>query len=391
MSDTDRDPDINAQLIRLLLYLFVRTDERPPPGESESATAIDLARTLDLEGALYAALRRRGHTQHVPEDTLRRLRRVHVEFAAHNLELVRAYVEIRDAFMRSGLEARALKGIALIEAGVIENLGSRYCLDLDILVHPGNRAATTREMERLGYVTSGVGGAPKHLPEFRRGGVVVEIHELAFWNRAGKKWGLVELGREPEPLAFVIAHLVHHLHVSSVTEPRLAAKTIADFVALRSFARDRSELSQRARVLCHELALGRQLEALIRAADTLLSDEPFDPQAASVLALCETPTQAQRLLRFIGYYVRGIAASPAWFRREMLASIFLPNRETMASIYKIDARSPWILAAYGLRPIHLSYALASRLLGAMRGDGQRGVSHRRDARDYADRDQRGRP
>ncbi|MBK8937646.1 MAG: nucleotidyltransferase family protein [Polyangiaceae bacterium] len=345
----------------LLRYLHAGGQQ---PALDDLAGAELEARRLELEGALYAALRARDHLGLAPEALAQRLRRAHAEAAVHNLSLVGASSEIRAALAARGVDAYALKGVSLLEQGVITNLGARTCVDLDLLTRPADRAKVVSTLRELGFETSGAGGAPKHLPDFVRGTVIVEVHETAFWGRDGRRFGLDDLKAEPEPLAFALVHLVHHMFVSSILEPPLAVKTLADVVEIARFARAEEVLSRAYRLasLCR---VGRELAFLLDASRAFEHGTAND-STRRFLEACREPTELGWLMRIGGFYWNGLFHSPPWFRRDLVASVLAPSRASMERIYGLEPSSWWVYPAYLLRPVHLTARALQRLTRAAR-------------------------
>ncbi|NUP07094.1 MAG: hypothetical protein HOW73_13650 [Polyangiaceae bacterium] len=330
---------------------------------AEPSDLLDTARELELEGALYAALRRRGESDRIPATALEELRRVHVENAAHAMEVLRCTRELEEALRSAGVEMAPLKGVALLDAGVLPNPGIRFCLDLDVLTRPKDRERVRAVLERLGYASAGLGGAPKHLPEYRRGTMIVEVHEVAFWDRAGKKYGFDELATERDPLAFTLVHLVHHLHVSSVTTPSLVAKTIGDVVAV--LEDDRApRVVERARELALSVGLERELDGLVSVVTSLIGGDLPDPGAEAVFALCDSTSETEHAWRVIAYYARAITTGPSWFRTELLRAIFAPNSTTSGS--RATPTGRWRAAPrYAARSVQIAYRAVDRLSRAV--------------------------
>jgi hypothetical protein len=334
----------------LLRYVCGDGEQGPSP------EVVRAAERLELEGALYAALRRGGDSDGVAPEALARLRTCHAENAAHSLELLRSYAELRGALAPRGVEVRALKGVALLEHGL--NPGARYCLDLDVLAREADRPAVHEVMLGLGYATAGTGGAPKHLPEYRRGTIAVEVHEVAFWGRH-RRFGLDELQAEPQPLAFALVHLLHHCFVSSITTPELAAKTIVDTATVLTLASDAPGVEERARALSCEVELTEQLFGIVAAARSLAAGDALGPSARRVVALSEPAVEAELLLRELAFYARAALTSPAWYRRALLESVLLgPDPATRRS----GARGALDVAARAVRLTARSISRLSRAL-----------------------------
>lgn len=355
---------------RLLRYILEEGTEIAPFAPSEIAPIAACSSEMDMDGALHAAARRRAHA--IPNDALtERLRRAHTENVAHNLTLMEAASEVLGALAERGVSARPLKGLMLLRAGVVENIGARSCVDVDMLTRPSDRATVTCVLQELGFRTSGVGGAPKHLPPFRRGVVTFEIHETAFWSRR-KRYGLDALEACKDPLSFTLAHLVHHMYVSSAVDPPLAAKTIVDIVMLLHHSRamvGQGELFHEARTLSEEMGLREELETLLDLGQALLSGTQVTEDAPSILSLCTAPTSDEQARRVLAYYRQLFVRSPWTMRGELLRSMLAPNRATMEAAYDLPPGSWRAYPSYLLRPVLLAGSvgrMALRAVGAAR-------------------------
>lgn len=345
------------------LLRYLHADDQRPALDDLAGAELE-ARRLELEGALYAALRARDHLGLAPEALALRLRRAHAEAAAHNLSLVGASAEIRAALGARGVDAYALKGVSLLEHGVITNLGARTCVDLDVLTRPADRAKVVSTLRELGFETSGAGGPPKHLPDFARGTVIVEVHETAFWGRDGRRFGVDDLEAEPQPLAFTLVHLVHHMFVASILEPPLAAKTLADVIALARVARA-GEVLSRAQRLASLCGVESELAFLLDASRAFEQGASSD-STQRFLEACREPSELLWLVRIGRFYWDGIVHSPPWFRRDLVASVLVPSRASMARIYGLEPSSSWVYPAYLFRPVHLTARALQRLARAAR-------------------------
>lgn len=344
---------------RFLRYLLSST-ERPADPERLA----DIALELDLEGALYAALRAREHLDQVPERILRQLRKAHVESSIHGLTLLRAAQELRMKLAERGIAMHTLKGVALFESEVVTNVGARDCIDLDVMTRPVDRDGVLEVAYELGYRSDGIGGAPKHLPELRRDDVVVEVHEFAFWGHDGKRFALAELATESEPIAFTLVHLVHHMFVSSVLSPALVAKTLTDVAAVRRIATGRPRVFSRAAELAKEAGIARELQSLLSTVEALATGGSLHGASSEVVAFCDPPSEIQRLARVMQFYV-GLMRGPRWLTREALRSVFYPNRASMESIYGLRQGSRLAVPAYVVRPLHLGFRFGQRLVRAL--------------------------
>lgn len=348
-------------------YVLEEGTEIAPFAPSEIAPIAACSSEMDMDGAVHAAARRRVHA--IPNDALtERLRRAHTENVAHNLTLMEAASEVLGALAERGVSARPLKGLMLLREGVVENIGARSCVDVDMLTRPSDRATVTCVLRELGFRTSGVGGAPKHLPPFRRGVVTIEVHETAFWSRR-KRYGLDELETCKDPLSFTLAHLVHHMYVSSAVDAPLAAKTIVDIVMLlrhsRSIAVGQGDIFHEARTLTEEMGLHKELETLLDLGHALLSGTQLTEHARSILSLCTAPTTDEQARRVLAYYRQLFVRSPWTMRGELLKSMLAPNRATMEAAYDLPPGSWRAYPSYLLRPVLLAGSVGRMALRAV--------------------------
>lgn len=338
----------------LLRYLY-----GPPCAQIRGGEALaEASAVLELDGALYATAKRRGHLEALPTEIVERMRRIHTENAAHNLELLRCAVEIEDAMLARGARMRFLKGAFLLRSGVIESLGTRYMQDLDVLIDESGREAMDRALVDLGYSRM-AGATPKHLPAYARGTVTIEPHEFAFWGRDGHRFG-VDDHDASTGLAFTAVHLAHHLYVSSIWEPPLGAKTLADFSALLEPLT--GETLRRARELARRASVARELDDLLETARRLRAGEPLGASGERVFSTLRVPDELERLRRVFAFYWRTTVLAPAWFRAALLSSIAFPDRATMEARYGLRPGSPWVYAAYAARPVKLGAAAIEWLL-----------------------------
>ncbi len=322
----------------------------------EHAPAIDdwseLERWLELLGLAplaYATLRRRGELQATPADVVARLHKRYQHQAALALELQSATAGITRAFTAAGIAFRLLKGGALFAAGVYDDPAVRYTQDIDLLIHPRDAKRANAALESLGYVTSGIGGAPKHLPPYARGRISVELHEWAYWDARGKKVDLARLEGE-SLLGPTVVHLVHHLFFTSPFEPWLLVRTLQDLRELE--AKGVLTVSSLDHVLrdCGLTASFAELAALLECVQT---GAPFSARAETALQRAGHLATSGRYETTLGHLVEIVRRSPGWYVRDTLKAALLPNRKTLAHIYDLDAESPFTVFYYGLRPLHL--------------------------------------
>ncbi len=347
----------------LLRYVLEHGRETPLDGRPEEVIGATLAQ-LDLGGAFYAAARRRGELDRWSPGFIDELRRVHAKNTTQALRLQHEIAEIR---ARLSVPVASLKGAALLESGVTRDPGSRTMLDLDILAHRRDRETVVRELCGLGFTMDGYGGPPKHLPAFRRGPTMLEVHEVAFWSRAGRRFGYEELVSTEVPLAFTVVHLVHHALVSSVVSPALVAKTLGDMAQLRTALADRPRVLRLAAELAADVGIAEGLEAFLAAAAAVSDASPAQQPAAALLLLCEPITEAEATRRYAMFHLEALTSGPGWYRRETLRSLLLPPRSAVEAVYGLRPGSPWAFPAYAVRPLHLGLRGLQALARSRRG------------------------
>jgi hypothetical protein len=334
----------------LLRYLL---ESRPTIG-LDRLGELDRLRTtvvsLEVGGAFYAAARRRGHLEHLGPLT-RELRSQHARNVTQAMRLQHDVDEIRRCV---GAPVALLKGASLAEHGLLADPGERTMLDVDLLTRRVDRARIVHDLRKLGYTMDTHGGAPKHLPAFRRGPTMLEVHEFAFWARTGRKYGLDELERQPEPLAFTLVHLVHHALVSSVVAPGLVTKTLGDVARIWKAFSHRPGFASAARELAAEVDLATELRAFVACADALVEGLKVPRDGERILRLCQPTTPAEQERRYATFYLRALLSAPSWYRRATLISLIAPSRAAVEASYRLKQGSRWAYAAYALRPFHLA-------------------------------------
>lgn len=330
--------------------------ERPPAiGDWE-----ELERWLEVLHAAplaYGTIRRRGEESLVPEAVLGRLKQRYLHQTALSLELLGATRELTAKLSAEGVPSRLLKGGALFAAGVYDDPGIRYTQDIDVLIDPRDAKKAGAVLESLGYVTSGIGGAPKHLPPYYRGRVAVELHEWAYWDAHGKKVGLAELSGV-DGLAPTVSHLMHHLVLTSSFEPWLLVRTLSDLRAVLTTGESRG-------AGFHEhlksVGLEHVLTDLSALLGSLLRNEPLEVRASELLRRAgrfeATDSSRAQLL----HYASVLRRAPWWYVRGTIEAVLLPSRETLAAIYGLDPRARVLPAYYAVRPLHLTYRAAATL------------------------------
>ena len=229
------------ETLELLRLVLARDVASPPALEGWDAAAWESVHRAivawDAAPLVYAAVRAARLGRHVPPLLLAEWRKDHVQTTAVNLRLSFEVDALGVAFAREGARAAPLKGTALFLLGVYRDPGARPTNDVDLVIEPDDGAVVDRVLCARGFERTRVGGS-KHWPPYLRDGLMVEVHEHAFWSMAdGHRVRLREMlaADERPALGATVAHLLHHLFESSVTTPWLIVKTLADLAEVRAF------------------------------------------------------------------------------------------------------------------------------------------------------------
>lgn len=337
----------------------------------------------DAAPLAFGAVRAAGLADRVPPAILAEWRKDHTATTAVNMRLAFEAEALVTALAAQGVASLALKGTALFQLGVYRDAGSRPTCDVDLLIAPSGGPVVRRLLLDRGYQGARAGG-PKHWPPFVREGLMVEVHEHAFWSLSdGHRVGLGEMRaptsvRQPD-LGATMAHLLHHLFESSVTTPWLVVKTLADLAEARALALangpERGGVADEIANAAWRFGLQRRLGALAgllaRVVDApvpagwLLETHPADVDALLARsAPVERPLEeAFRLPDRAAAWLR----MPLQEKATLLRHHFFPPAEAMRQSYGLSAGSPWVWPMYPLRPAHLlgrSMLDAARLLVA---------------------------
>ena len=355
-------------VIEPLRLLLARDAATPPAIERWDAGAWEAvhAAVLAWDAAALAAsaMRATGLAKHVPAAIFDEWRRDHTATTAMNMRLAFEADAIVAALASRGIGAAPLKGTALFRLGVYRDPGARPTSDVDLIIEEDNGPAVTRALIERGYAQASAGG-PKHLPPFVRDGLLVEVHEHAFWSLAdGRRTRLADM-RDPsgEPaIGPLVAHLLHHAFESSVTMPFLVAKTLVDLAEARAFAERKSasivdEIATSARTY----GLGRRLSALAgllekvteRPAPAAWTRDARPGDVDALVARAAPRSHALSMALRLPDRLRAFARMP---RREVAAQLryyLVPPLETMRMHYGLAPGSPWVWPLYPLRPLQL--------------------------------------
>lgn len=367
-----------------LLRLILARDGGAPAALDrwDAAAWEDVHRAIegwDAAPLAYAAVRAAKVASRVPAPILEEWRLDHTRTTAVNLRLAFEANALVEALAKVGARAAPLKGTALFALGVYRDPGCRPTCDVDLLIAAEQGAAVLRLLQERGYVQSR-GGGPKHWAPLLRDGLMVEVHEHAFWSLAdGHRVRLPEMlaaDRRPA-LAMVVAHLLHHLFESSVTMPWLVVKTLADLAEVRAFAAAERGSAEEVAETAARLGLAQRLGAVAgllekatdQAGPGAWMREARPGEVAALLARCAPRARrADEALR-LPDRVAAFARMPFAEQAAVLRYHLLPPAETMRALYGLPAGSPWVWPLYPLRPAHLlarSAADAARLLAGKR-------------------------
>ena len=371
-------------MIEPLRLILARDVAALPPIEGWDAGAWEAVHQTvlawDAAPLAASAARATGIAKSVPPAIFEAWRRDHTATTAVNMRLAFEARALVEALREAGVRATPLKGTALFQIGAYRDPGARPTTDVDLLVAQEDSPAATRALVGRGYVQSLAGG-PKHLPPFVRAGLLVEVHEHAFWSLAdGHRVGLpemldVHLGPALGP---TVAHLIHHLFESSVTTPWLVVKTLADLAEVRAFAlKDAGSASIAGEIAAcaSRFGLGRRLGALAGLLARVLDRPVPDAWLRGVrqgdverlLRRAAPQTKAFETGLRLPDRLAGLARMPAAETVARLRHYLLPPADTMRMFYGLPAGSKWVWPLYPLRPVQLlgrSALDAARLLVA---------------------------
>ncbi|MFO0586343.1 MAG: nucleotidyltransferase family protein [Polyangiaceae bacterium] len=380
-------------VIEPLRLLLARDADAPPAIERWDAAAWEAVHRAvsawDAAALAASAARATGIAKHVPPAIFEAWRRDHTATTAMNMRLAFEADALVAALAARGIGACSLKGTALFRLGVYRDPGSRPTSDVDLIIAEDAGPAATRLLVDRGFSQASAGG-PKHLPPFLRDGLLVELHEHAFWSLTdGRRARLADM-RDPsgEPaIGPLVAHLLHHAFESSVTMPFLVAKTLVDLAEARAYAaRKSAAIVDEIATCAHTYGLGRRLSALAGLLELVTGRRApagwtRDARPGDVEALVERAAPRSHALSMalrLPDRLRAFARMP---RREVAAQLryyLVPPVETMRMHYGLAPGSPWVWPLYPLRPLQLfarSTLDAARLLAARgRSGGGSGTS-----------------
>lgn len=369
------------------LRLIFARDFAPGWGASEWGAVHEAVTAWDAAPLAWAAVK--GRAAEVPPEIAAAWRKDHTATTAVNLRLAFEAEALVGALAAVGVRACPLKGTALFALGVYRDPGSRPTSDVDLLVEEGSERAVKEALRARGYAQTRAGG-PKHWPPFVRDGVMVEIHDHAFWSLADghrvRVGEMIDRAGRPD-LPGIAAHLLHHLFESSVTTGWLVVKTLSDLGEIQGFLeRGGGAAGVRARDVAEgvtRVGLGRRLGALAglrervtgaRGPEVWLRDLR-DRDVDALLARCSP--RARRLDEALRLpdRVAAFARMPAREKAALARHHLLPDPEQMRALHGLPEGSPWVWPLYPLRPflvagrsaIDAGRLLAARVAAARRG------------------------
>ena len=375
-------------MIDPLRLLLARDGGAPPAIERWDASAWEAVHRAviawDAAPLAASAVRATGLVKHVPPAIFEEWRRDHTNTTAMNMRLAFESQALVKALRAIGVGAAPLKGTALFQLNVYRDPGARPTSDVDLIIAKDGAERATRALIDRGYSQASAGG-PKHLPPFVRDGLLVEVHEHAFWSlTTGRRVGLSEMLDPKGDPAFgpLVAHLLHHAFESSVTQPFLVVKTLADLAEARAFAEQNTASSGGIDAITDAArlyGLGPRLGALAGLYERVTgrsapSNWTRDGRAADVdaLALRAAPrSRAMSMALRLPDRLRAFARMPAAEVIAQLRYYLLPSAETMRMHYGLAPGSRWVWPLYPLRPLHLlgrSSLDAARLLAGRKGE-----------------------
>ena len=368
-----------------LLRVILARDATAPPAERWDARDWDAVHEAviawDAAPLAASAMRAAGLAKLVPKPIFEAWRRDHTGTTAVNMRLAFEATSIVRAIEALGGRAATLKGTALFELGIYRDPGARPTSDIDLIVAAESAGAAREAIFARGYA-QWQGGGPKHWPPFQRDGLLVEVHDHAFWSLAdGHRVGLPEMidVHGKPALAMVVAHLLHHLFESSVTLPWLVVKTLADLAEVRALVNaraDGAEIAEEIARTASSLGLGHRLRALAGMLAQVLDREV--PAAwlrgdaarggediAWLMRRAAPQSRAFEAALRLPDRLAGLARMPLAETGARIRHYLAPPADTMRLLYGLPPGSPWVWPLYPLRPLHLigrSGVDAARLL-----------------------------
>jgi hypothetical protein len=341
----------------------------------------------DWDGVLHEAVRHRvapllyrtlaalSPSSSIPVSALDTLREAYRRTTLHNALLLRELASVLSALDERGIDAIALKGIAMLD--VYGDAGVRSMTDIDILVRPQALGAAQRALIAVGFVSEPgpdieeQAASSHHIAPLERSGTYVEVHWTierpsspfridldGLWARARTVDTRGVRMRVPAP-EDMIFHLCLHLAYHHRFE-RAAVKQLCDVAALSRRFADSLDWALVARI-ARESGAQSFVRCTLRLAQELLGVEV--PQWA-LQALQKTSiedgivnaakncilTPAQQLPAAYDEIAR---RSTRMDRVKLVARTLFPGRRVIESVHGLRAGSRWWYLYAALRPFDL--------------------------------------
>jgi hypothetical protein len=354
----------------------------------------EAAHSHKIMGLLYHNLKGLSNRSFIPAPAMKDLKKTYHETVARNMFNLAELKTILGAFRRSGLEAIALKGAALMGT-VYTDIGLRPMIDIDLLVKEDELEAADRVMTDLGY-SAADGLKPKqwyrenhfHLPPYRhtQKPVIVEVHWHVtenscgdigkWWKRAVSKdiMGYPILVPSPEDMLIHLSvHLFHHGYNNG-----FVLRSMCDiFETLHYYGHEIDW-----KLLQHEIAeqrIEKQVHSMLQLTRRFYSprDQSFIP-----IDLRHADRAFLRALQRSIFLDRGDAPINPHLLRSMMLDDFskkmryllpriFPSRQQMRDRYPAASFPMTMFAYYLVRPFHL-LARYGRSASKMYGTGRDG-------------------
>jgi hypothetical protein len=143
-----------------------------------------------------------------------------------------------------------------------------------------------------------------------------------------------------------------------VTEPELIFKTLWD---VRELRRHGANFWVEARKASSRAGLGEELAAIESALDQLERGAAIEGSARRIATLCQPLSSDERGARELEYVAHSLFNSPTWYRWQHAGWTLLPPRTIVERVHGLAPGSPWVAAAYAVRPFRLAAAGLTRL------------------------------
>ncbi len=363
---------------RLLGLLFAPNEtqlrELAPASDGDWEALRAECETLGATGLLHAALRRTRCAGLAPQEVADALRLAYATNVANNLSLASEAERVLDALRAAGLVAAPMKGIALFTERVIEDLGTRPTGDIDLVTRSSERAAVLSALGRLGYEGRNEVASWKHLPALWRRGILVEVHEIAYWSASTRAvYGTEHLAEDSRPLRLgrLCALQLHHLLLGSPPDAALVVRTLADVDGFLRIAAREPETRAAIVAAAREAGLERALagcDALLaraRQATAVLDLRATEREAEVILAPLRAPPTDHRAAMLL-HALRILPVQPWAVTWEMLSLLVFPPPDLIGARLGHSARSAAVSWARVRRPLELAVRVARAIPATLR-------------------------